>query len=836
MKTAFTVFVLYLCLASAALAQNPYGIDRRQLAEPYVGNRMPQSAPLGYKGPMPMLLSQTGVFETTSNLIPAKPLIPYDVNSALWSDSAKKYRWMYIPKTPVTFTSNYWTFPPGSVFVKHFELTNAAGSGNSRVTRRLETRLLVVDAASQVYGVTYIWKPDNSDAVLAPEDGATSNIVVVTSSGTSTQAWAFPSRAQCNECHTKETGGVLGVKTPQLNGTMTYPNADASSGTYSSPTGVADNQLRTLAHIGLFTPASTPAEASIPGLPRMAGLTDTTANLETRARSYLDANCAHCHQPAGEGRFDARFMTPFASQGLPNTGKLKFHQSDNSSINNRDADDMPPVGRNLVDTNWIPFLTNWINTAFNAVSAGSTVSNQVTVTFNGNPDGPSGTNLANYVLAKNDDSATYTLTKAVLSGNIVTLTVSAPLPATTALKLTVNNVLDQLSPQDRTWPNRVLNFNTPASSPSQDDENGPPPNDNFSLALTLTGTSATGSANNCNGTKESGEPNHAGNPGGASVWWNWTAPTNGYVSIDTFGSDFDTLLAVYTGSSVASLTPIVSNDDFSDDVIGAPINLANQQASQVSFTAVQGTTYRIAVDGNFDGYNLACGTVVLNLSQAPPPQGPPNDFFTNALVLTGTSGSTTGSNFFATKEPGEPVVAGNAGGASVWWAWTAPADGNVQIDTHGSSIDTILGVFIGTNVSALTTVAQNDDDEANNVTTSLVQFAAASGVTYYISVDGYAGAYGNIALNYAFTPSALSLLPVVTLQPLLSTDGQLVMELDGPAGGVVNLQASSDLNHWTSIGTYILSGNSLRVSDSISNSNQQRFYRAVRYLEPPPGQ
>src|SRR5579863_10130601 len=98
MKTAITVFVLYLSLALAAPAQNPYGLDRRQLTEPYVGYRMPTNAPLGYKGPMPMLLSQTGVFETTSNLVASTALIPYDVNSALWSDAAKKYRWMCIPK------------------------------------------------------------------------------------------------------------------------------------------------------------------------------------------------------------------------------------------------------------------------------------------------------------------------------------------------------------------------------------------------------------------------------------------------------------------------------------------------------------------------------------------------------------------------------------------------------------------------------------------------------------------------------------------------------------------------------------------------------------------
>src|SRR5207237_3339627 len=96
-------------------------------------------------------------------------------------------------------------------------------------------------------------------------------------------------------------------------------------------------------------------------------------------------------------------------------------------------------------------------------------------------------------------------------------------------------------------------------------------------------------------------------------------------------------------------------------------------------------------------------------------------------VVSGPSGSPTGSNVGATKESGEPNHAGNAGGHSIWYAWTAPTSGTVTIDTIGSAFDTIMGVYTGTSVSALTLVAS--DDDSGGSLTSKVTFAATAGVT-----------------------------------------------------------------------------------------------------------
>ncbi len=127
----------------------------------------------------------------------------------------------------------------------------------------------------------------------------------------------------------------------------------------------------------------------------------------------------------------------------------------------------------------------------------------------------------------------------------------------------------------------------------------PPANDNFADSNHLTGASGTVTGTNAGATKETGEPIQPESPippprtGGRSVWYDWTATGTGQTTIDTNGSNFDTTLAVYTGSVLTSLSLVVANDDISPLGAPPPRNLQ----SLVTFTATVGTTYRIQVDG-----------------------------------------------------------------------------------------------------------------------------------------------------------------------------------------------------------------------------------------------
>ncbi len=355
LKAAKISFALLLLLAGCSRPA-PYGLDARIATKPYLG--MPAEA----DGHIPPLLSQTGVFRDTRKRIANPGLIPYDLNVAFWSDGADKLRWTAVPEGKIVFSpSGEWRFPPGTVFVKSFDLPlDAAKPG---IKRRLETRILVRDARGGVYGVVYKWRPDGSDADLL-NASATENIQVKSASGeVHEQTWYYPSRQDCLTCHTSGAGGVLGVKTRQLNRSFTYPS------------GVADNELRTWNHLGLFAPAF--KEEAVQEFPALAGSDDTTRSLVDRARSYLDANCAQCHRPGGTvANFDARYDTPLEKQALVDGPVLIDQGIDRPRvisphdiwrsiaymrIDTTGDVRMPPLARETIDQKGVQLLGEWIN-------------------------------------------------------------------------------------------------------------------------------------------------------------------------------------------------------------------------------------------------------------------------------------------------------------------------------------------------------------------------------------------------------------------------------------------------------------------------------------------
>lgn len=159
---------------------------------------------------------------------------------------------------------------------------------------------------------------------------------------------------------------------------------------------------------------------------------------------------------------------------------------------------------------------------------------------------------------------------------------------------------------------------------------------------------------------------------------------------------------------------------------------------------------------------------------------PPNDSFSSATTITGELPvALEGTNVAATKQAGEPAHAGNAGGRSVWWRWTAPAVGSAAVTTTGSLFDTLLAVYTGNSVSALNLVASNND-AASGVRTSAVTFSTTTGTTYYIAVDGVNGDAAPLILNLAFA-SGGSAPPVIRRQPsslFVSPGGSVTLVID----------------------------------------------------------
>jgi len=331
-----------------------------------------------------------------------------------------------------------------------------------------------------------------------------------------------------------------------------------------------------------------------------------------------------------------------------------------------------------------------------------------------------------------------------------------------------------------------------------------PLNDSFSAAMKLTGSSATDTGLNTYATTETGEPSHAGGSGGHSLWWRWTAPGAGSVTVSTSGSSFDTLLGVYTGSSVSALTTIASNDDAS----------SSATTSSTTFTATSGTEYFIAVDGK----SSATGTVSLSVSFTPT-SAPPNDAFASATTISGYSARALGYNISASKETGEPNHGSDAGGKSVWWTWTAPAAGSVYVTTSGTAFDTLLGVYTGTAVSSLTTIASNDDPTDLSSTyndSSAATFTATSGTTYYIAVDGYSAQTGAIILTLNLTPTS----PVIVTQPT----GQTVASGSAATLAVVARGAATLSYQWSKGGTSISGATSATYTISSFASSDEGSY------------
>lgn len=297
----------------------------------------------------PDRLSKTGCVDTQDPKRPANGLIGYEPNSPLWSDGAKKERFMALPdgKTIKVNTDGDWEYPVGTVFMKTFFLDD----------KRVETRLFMRHDDGVWAGYSYEWNAEQTDATLLL--GSKTKTI-------GAHEWQYPSGVQCLQCHTERAGFSLGLETAQLNGDYVYASTNRVS-----------NQLKTLDHIGLFDAPLLAAGQDPSALPKLPNPLSQDGTAESRARSYLHANCSNCHRPPdGRTQIDLRFSTAFGATktcdvkstvedfGIADAAIIKPGDPKKSIMSLRvhalDARRMPALGSKVVDDKGVLVLDTWI--------------------------------------------------------------------------------------------------------------------------------------------------------------------------------------------------------------------------------------------------------------------------------------------------------------------------------------------------------------------------------------------------------------------------------------------------------------------------------------------
>ncbi len=374
--------------------------------------------PVAATANFPKKLSESGLFKSVKDHTMQDGILPYSVNAELWSDGAYKQRYMAIPaSTPndtgdgdrrITFNKNRgFDFPDGTVLVKSFALEQKAGDPASR--KWIETRFFTKQQGEWA-GYSYEWNDEGTDATLVENNGKDKDFKIAdekASEATRTQKWHYPSRTECMVCHARAANFVLGPSLLQMNKDHDYGN------------GHIENQLAVLERLGLMrtdwrgevngeiraegkklgltkealdeyvqkqtaTIEKTPKTASafLPKPPgeyqKLVNPYDESQDLEARARSYLQSNCAICHIEAGGGNaaMELGFTTPRKDMKLIDTRPLHNNFGIEGAklvapgdpaksvllhrLTVRGTGQMPPLSTYVVDQRAVELMRKWI--------------------------------------------------------------------------------------------------------------------------------------------------------------------------------------------------------------------------------------------------------------------------------------------------------------------------------------------------------------------------------------------------------------------------------------------------------------------------------------------
>ncbi|SDR72456.1 conserved hypothetical protein, HNE_0200 family [Formosa sp. Hel1_31_208] len=221
-------------------------------------------------------LSEYNFFEgELKQLDPVFGVLPYDLNSPLFSDYAHKKRFVWMPEgTKANYNSDFTPldFPLGSVLIKNFYYDNVQPTNTTRI---IETRLMYMTEDGWEFA-KYVWNNEQTEATFSNE-GSFTNVEWIEDGQTNTVNYRIPSRNECFTCHNKfGTPVPIGPKPQNLNRDLTYPEGNT-------------NQLQKWINVGYL-------QDNLPSsIESTVKWDDETQDLELRVRSYLDINCAHCH-------------------------------------------------------------------------------------------------------------------------------------------------------------------------------------------------------------------------------------------------------------------------------------------------------------------------------------------------------------------------------------------------------------------------------------------------------------------------------------------------------------------------------------------------------------
>jgi len=301
-----------------------------------------------------------------------------------------------------------------------------------------------------------------------------------------------------------------------------------------------------------------------------------------------------------------------------------------------------------------------------------------------------------------------------------------------------------------------------------------PYNDNFANRSELNGYTVTARGSNTGATRETGEPALGSTASGASLWYEWTAPVSGTVTVNGNGSSINTLVGVFTGSSVGSLTTV------------------SVGAGSTSFTAQGGVIYELAIDGQ----SGTTGLTLLALSYG-------NSTLATATALSGSSVSVTGTTANGTRS-GNTRIQNDTPVYTVWYTWTAPTTAHVQLSVSSADFDPLLAVYSGSSTTALASGVGGtiDADAVAPVSGVSLSFIATAGVTYSIELgckmdSGTGLEDGQFTLTIASARWAVTAADTFDCTPAVAPDGTIYI---GSDSGVFYALNPDGTTKWTYTG------------------------------------